>query len=56
MNMKVKRQEKPMHAVMGAHMDLRNLKKRNTEKAAIALQIKECPGFSYQQAYSFGIG
>jgi hypothetical protein len=54
--MKAKRQEKPMHAVMGAHKDLINRKKRNTEKPAIVHRVKECPGFSPQQAYSFGLG
>src|ERR1700683_5014119 len=56
MNMKAKRQEKPMHAVMGAHKDLRNRKKRNTENPAIVHRVKECPGFSPQQAYPFGLG
>jgi hypothetical protein len=46
--MKVKRQEKPMHAVMGAQMDLRNRKKRKIEQPAIVCQFKECPGSSYQ--------
>ena len=33
--MKVRSAEKPMHAVIGAHIDLRNLKKRYREKFAI---------------------
>lgn len=45
--MKVKRQEKHMHAVMGAHMDLKNRKKRYRENPAM-VHVKECPGFSYQ--------
>lgn len=53
--MKVKRQENPMHAVMGAHMELRKRKKRNIEKPAIAPLNKECAGVSYQQAYSVGL-
>lgn len=39
MNIKLKRQEKPMHAVIGAHMDLRNRKKRKTVKPAIAKSV-----------------
>lgn len=33
--MKVNRQEKPIHAEMGAHMDLKNRKKRKIEYPAI---------------------
>jgi hypothetical protein len=33
--MKVNRQEKPMHAEIGAHMDLKNRKKRKIEYPAM---------------------
>ena len=51
--MKVRSAEKPMHAVIGAHIDLRNLKKRYREKFAI-MASGERVYWCQLQAYTVG--
>lgn len=51
--MKVRSAEKPMHAVIGAHIDLRNLKKRNKEKFAMMANGKRV---SWCQLYAYTVG
>ena len=51
--MKVKSAEKPMHAVIGAHIDLRNLKKRNRDKFAMMASGKRVSRCQLQ-AYTVG--
>lgn len=51
--MNVNRQVKPMHAEIGAHIDLKNRKKRKMEYPAM-VNRNECSVSSYQQTDSFG--
>ena len=51
--MNVKSAEKPMHAVIGAHIDLRNLKKRNRDKFAMMASGKRVSRCQLQ-AYTVG--
>lgn len=48
--MNVNRQEKPMHAEIGAHIDLKNRKKRKMEYPAM-VNRNECSVSSYQQGF-----